>query len=72
MSDQVSFGLSPERAAERVAESISLRKRREKRFLFLGTSAVAVALGFLVLLFVGILSKGIPGPVRPRDHRVTR
>ena len=61
MSDQGSFRLSPERAAERVAYSISLRKRREKRFLFLGKFAVAVALGFLVLLFAGILSKGIPG-----------
>ena len=61
MSDQGSFRLSPERAAERVAYSIGLRKRREKRFLFLGKFAVAVALGFLVLLFAGILSKGIPG-----------
>ena len=61
MSDQGSFRLSPEQAGERVADSISLRKRREKRFLFLGKFAVAVALGFLVLLFAGILSKGIPG-----------
>ena len=61
MSDQDSFRLSPEQAGERVADSISLRKRREKRFLFLGEFAVAVALGFLVLLFAGILSKGIPG-----------
>jgi phosphate transport system permease protein len=61
MSDQGSFRLSPEQAGERVADSIGLRKRREKRFLFLGKFAVAVALGFLVLLFAGILSKGIPG-----------
>ena len=55
------FSIVAERAGERVADSISLRKRREKRFLFLGKFAVAVALGFLVLLFAGILSKGIPG-----------
>ena len=61
MSDQGSFRLSPEQAAERVAYSISLRKRREKRFLFVGKFAVAVALGLLVILFAGILSKGIPG-----------
>ena len=61
MSDKISFGLSPERAAERVAGSIRLRKQKENRFLFFGKFAVAVALGFLVLLFAGILSKGIPG-----------
>ena len=61
MSNQVPFELSPELVAERVAESIRLRKRRENRFLFLGKFAIAVALGFLVLLFAGILSKGIPG-----------
>ena len=61
MSDKVLFTLSPERSAERVAESIRSRKRKENRFLFFGKFAVTLALGFLVLLFAGILSKGIPG-----------
>ena len=61
MSDKVLFAMSPERSAERVAESIRSRKRKENRFLFFGKFAVTLALGFLVLLFAGILSKGIPG-----------
>ena len=61
MTDRPYQGLDPQKAAERVAASINLRKRIETRFVWLGKTAVALALGFLVLLFVGILSKGIPG-----------
>ena len=61
MTDRPYQGLDPQKAAERVAASIHLRKRKETRFVWLGKTAVAIALGFLVLLFVGILSKGIPG-----------
>ncbi|MDC0380029.1 DUF3333 domain-containing protein, partial [Litorivicinus sp.] len=61
MTDRTYQGLDPLQAAERVAASINLRKRKETRFLWLGKTAVSIALGFLVLLFAGILSKGIPG-----------
>ena len=61
MTDRPYQGLDPQKAAERVEASIHLRKRKETRFLWLGKTAVAIALGFLVLLFAGILSKGIPG-----------
>lgn len=61
MTDRPYQGLVPQKAAERVAASIHLRKRKETRFVWLGKTAVAIALGFLVLLFAGILSKGIPG-----------
>ena len=61
MTDRPYQGLDPQKAAERVAASIHLRKRKEIRFVWLGKTAVAIALGFLVLLFAGILSKGIPG-----------
>ena len=61
MTDRPYQGLDPQKAAERVAASIHLRKRKETRFVWLGKTAVAIALGFLAILFVGILSKGIPG-----------
>ena len=61
MSDQGSFRLSPEQAGERVADSISLRKRREKAIPVSREICGRRGLGFLVLLFAGILSKGIPG-----------
>ena len=61
MTDHTYRGLDPQQAAKRVAASISLRKSKETRFVWLGKTAVAIALGFLVLLFAGILTKGIPG-----------
>lgn len=61
MTDHMYRGLDPKQAAERVAASIDLRQRKESRFVWLGKAAVVVALGFLVLLFAEILSKGIPG-----------
>ena len=61
MTDHTYRGLDPQQAAKRVAASISLRKSKETRFVWLGKTAIAIALGFLVLLFAGILTKGIPG-----------
>ena len=61
MTDVSPKGLSPKQASERVALSITSRNRKEARFLFLGQLAVAVAMGFLILLFAGILNKGMPG-----------
>lgn len=61
MTDHTYRGLDPQQAAKRVAASIDVRKRKEVRFVWLGKTAVAIALSFLVLLFAEILSKGIPG-----------
>jgi phosphate transport system permease protein len=61
MTDVSPKGLNPKQASERVALSITSRNRKEARFLFLGQLAVAVAMGFLILLFAGILNKGMPG-----------
>ena len=61
MTDGSPKGLSPKQASERVALSITSRNRKEARFLFVGQLAVAVAMGFLILLFAGILNKGMPG-----------
>jgi phosphate transport system permease protein len=61
MTDVSPKGLSPKQASERVALSIRSRNHKEARFLFLGQLAVAVAMGFLILLFAGILNKGMPG-----------
>lgn len=61
MTDHTYRGLDPQQAAKRVAASIDVRKRKEVRFVWLGKTAVTIALSFLVLLFAEILSKGIPG-----------
>ncbi len=53
--------LTPKEAAVRVAATLKRRGRSERRFRFLGVAAITLALSFLVLLFAGILSKGIPG-----------
>ena len=53
--------LSPSDANLRVIQSLKNRQRREKRFRFYGLFAIGVALSFLVVLFVSIFSKGIPG-----------
>ena len=43
MTDRTYQGLDPQQAAERVAASINLRKRKETRFVWLGKTAVAIA-----------------------------
>lgn len=48
-------------AAARVASTIKRRERKERRFRRLGIAAIFTAIFFLVLLFSGILSNGIPG-----------
>jgi phosphate transport system permease protein len=53
--------LSPELATEQVQKTIQRRNKQERRFRFYGRFAVAVALIFLVTLFVTIVSKGAPG-----------
>ena len=61
MTDTPKGALSPKEAAKCVAGSIAARNRSESWFQFWGRSAIALALAFLILLFVGILSQGIPG-----------
>ena len=53
--------LSPEQATKQVQRNIDRRNNQEKRFRFYGRLAVAIALIFLVTLFVTIVSKGAPG-----------
>ncbi|QJD71795.1 phosphate ABC transporter permease PstA [Marinobacterium sp. LSUCC0821] len=53
--------LSPQEASALVEASLVQRRKKEKRFRLLGLSAVAISLAFLVILFSGILSKGLPG-----------
>ena len=53
--------LTPEETAVRVAATLKRRGRSERRFRYLGVGAVSLTLCFLVFLFTGILSKGIPG-----------
>ena len=43
-----------------VEASLNRRKAQEKRFRFIGLSAVVIALGLVGLLFVTIVSKGLP------------
>ena len=61
MTEIVRGGLSPQEAASRVQDSLNARHRSESRFQWWGKSAIGLALAFLVLLFAGILTKGIPG-----------
>ena len=55
------ISLSPQEASALVEASLVQRRKKEKRFRLLGFSAVAISLAFLVILFSGILSKGLPG-----------
>lgn len=61
MTDNAFKGLSPQEATARVEASLQRRKAKESRFRLMGLSAIALALLFLVVLFAGILTKGIPG-----------
>lgn len=61
MTDKSSKSLRPEESIAKVKASLERRKASEKRFRFVGASGIAIALTFLVLLFAGILSKGVPG-----------
>ena len=53
--------MTPIESKERVTTSLKSRNRNERRFKLAGMIAIASALAFLVLLFAGILLKGIPG-----------
>ncbi len=53
--------LSPKEAATRVAATLNARGRSESLFQVRGLAAISTAILFLILLFVGIFSNGIPG-----------
>jgi phosphate transport system permease protein len=62
MTDTTQTGpLSPKEAASRVAATLKTRGRSESRFQFWGLAGISTAILFLILLFAGILSNGIPG-----------
>ena len=62
MTDRpITSPLSPEEAATLVAATLKGRGRSESRFQGLGLAAISMAILFLILLFAGILSNGIPG-----------
>lgn len=61
MTDTTFRGLSPQEARNRVEQTIAARNSRETRFQWIGKSAIALALSFLVLLFAAIFTNGIPG-----------
>ena len=53
--------LRPRDAAAIVEKGLAGRRSSERRFKFFGRLAIGIALAFLVILFVSIFSKGIPG-----------
>ena len=53
--------LTPKQSTALVEASMRRRRAKERRFRFMGLSAIGIALAFLVMLFTGILVKGIPG-----------
>lgn len=61
MTDPIFKGLTPDDSLLRVNASLASRRSKEKRFRNLGVLAIGIALTFLIFLFSGILSKGIPG-----------
>jgi phosphate transport system permease protein len=62
MSEPLSKPTSTGYAAveQRVVASLARRKRQERRFRFVGLAAVTASLALVALLFVTILSKGLP------------
>ena len=61
IDSNTSGALTPQETAIRVAATLKRRGRSERRFRYFGVGAITLALCFLVFLFAGILSKGIPG-----------
>ena len=53
--------IPPQVAISRVNASLVARRAGERRFRTYGRIAIGIALAFLVLLFVSIFTKGIPG-----------
>jgi phosphate transport system permease protein len=53
--------ITPHVAVSRVNASLAARRARERRFRIYGRIAIGLALAFLVILFVSIFTKGIPG-----------
>lgn len=64
MTEMVEQASAP--AAEAVASRLKRRYAAERRFRFMGMAAIAIALGFLVLLLGSILTRGITAFVQTR------
>jgi len=63
MSDITADGLAtaaPVRIADAVEKSLARRRARERRFRMMGIAALVAGVGFVLLMFVTILSKGLP------------
>lgn len=52
---------SQKRTLELLYAGLAARKRKEKRFIWLGRCAIGIALFFLATLFISIGTKGFPG-----------
>ncbi len=61
MTDTSKHVFDPERAAERVRQSLGRRRRQENLFRWMGVVALAIGLGFVGLLVVTIVAKGWSG-----------
>lgn len=49
-----------QRLQERLAKQVKRRHRRERYFKYLGFSALLLSLGFVAVLFISIVSRGLP------------
>lgn len=61
MTDNSFKGLTPKESTALVSASLKSRRAKETRFRLFGLGAIGLALTFLVVLFAGILTKGVPG-----------
>ena len=61
MSEPQKGIIPPHVAVSRVNASLAARRAGERRFRTYGQIAIGIALAFLVILFVSIFTKGIPG-----------
>ncbi len=61
MTDNSFKGLAPSESTARVNASLKRRRSQERRFRLVGAGAIGLSLMFLVILFAGILTKGVPG-----------
>ena len=53
--------MDAELAGRRIRASLAKRHRRERAFRWLGVGAVALGMGFVLLLLVSVVAKGYPG-----------
>ncbi len=54
------FAAAPDRISDAVERSLARRHAKERRFRMLGVAALVAGIGFVVLMFATILTKGLP------------